>query len=192
LVVLCDVSGSMAPYTHILLLFIHALAHRYASVELFLFSTRLTRVTRHFADRPIDSALAHVRDTARDWSGGTRIGEALRRFHVEWARRVLRRGPAVLLISDGWDLGDPDLLRTEIARLRRGSFRLIWLNPLVGSPGYEPLTRGMRAALPFVDDLLSVRNLVSLESLASHLEALPDRRRRRGTNECERRADTWT
>jgi len=175
LVVLCDVSGSMEPYVRMLLLFIHALAHRQRSIELFLFSTRLTPVTRYFVRRPIDDALARMRDIARDWSGGTRIGEALRTLNVEWARRVLRCGPAVLLISDGWDLGDPDLLKAEIARLRRGCFRLIWLNPLVGSPGYEPLTRGMRAALPFVDDFLSVRNMVSLEILATHLEALPAR-----------------
>jgi uncharacterized protein with von Willebrand factor type A (vWA) domain len=179
LVLLCDVSGSMEPYIRVLLLFIHALAHRRRSIELFLFSTRLTRVTRHFVRNPLDQALMHVRDVARDWSGGTRIGEALRTFNVDWARRVLRCGPAVLLISDGWDLGDPGLLKTEIARLRRASFRLIWLNPLVGSPGYEPLTRGMSAALPFVDDFLSVRNMASLESLATHLEALPPRRRRR-------------
>jgi uncharacterized protein with von Willebrand factor type A (vWA) domain len=176
---LCDVSGSMEPYTRILLLFIHALAHRQRSIELFLFSTRLTRVTRQFVGRPLERALARVRDAARDWSGGTRIGDSLRAFNVAWARRVLRCGPAVLIISDGWDLGDPDLLAAEMARVRRASFRLIWLNPLAGSPGYEPLTRGMRAALPFVDDFLSVRNMASLESLATHLETLPPRNRRR-------------
>jgi uncharacterized protein with von Willebrand factor type A (vWA) domain len=179
LVLVCDVSGSMEPYTRMLLLFIHGLAARHRSIELFLFSTRLTRVTRYFVRRPIDDALARVRDAARDWSGGTRIGEALRAFNVDWARRTLRGGSTVLLISDGWDLGDPDLLRSEMARLQRGSFRLIWLNPLVGSPGYEPLARGMRAALPFVDDFLSVRNMASLEDLAAHLAALPERRRRR-------------
>jgi uncharacterized protein with von Willebrand factor type A (vWA) domain len=179
LVLLCDVSGSMEPYTRLLLLFIHALAHRQRSVELFVFSTRLTRVTRQFVGRPLQQALGRVRDAARDWSGGTRIGESLRAFNVAWARRVLRCGPAVLLISDGWDLGDPELLATELARVRRASFRLIWLNPLAGSPGYAPLTRGMQAALPFVDDFLSIRNMVSLESLATHLETLPPRNRRR-------------
>ena len=179
LVVICDVSGSMEPYTRMLLLFVHAIACRRRSIELFVFSTRLTRITRQFAGRSIDAALSRVRDAVRDWSAGTRIGQALRAFHVEWGRRVLRRGPVVLLISDGWDLGDPDLLKAEIARLRRGCFRLIWLNPLIGSPGYEPLTRGMRAALPYVDDFLSVRNMASLESLAAHLEALPPRHRGR-------------
>jgi hypothetical protein len=178
LVVLCDVSGSMEPYTRMLLLFMHALARRHRSIELFLFSTRLTRITHQFVRRQIDEALARVRDAARDWSGGTRIGEALRTLNTDWGRRALRGGPVVLLISDGWDLGEPELLKLELARLRRASFRLIWLNPLVGSPGYEPLTRGMRAALPFVDDFLSVRNLESLETLADRLEQLPPRRRR--------------
>jgi uncharacterized protein with von Willebrand factor type A (vWA) domain len=182
LVLLCDVSGSMEPYIRMLLLFIHALAYRRRSIELFLFSTRLTRVTREFVNRPIADALARVRETARDWSGGTRIGEALRAFNLEWARRVLRGGPTVLLISDGWDLGDPDLLTAEIARVQRGSFRLIWLNPLIGSPGYAPLTRGMRAALPFVDDFLSVRNMTSLDELASHLGMLPHGVRSRFSN----------
>jgi uncharacterized protein with von Willebrand factor type A (vWA) domain len=176
LVVLCDVSGSMTPYTRLLLLFLHTLASRQQGIEVFLFSTRLTRITRQFVDRPIGDALTHVRDTARDWSGGTRIGEALRTFNVEWSRRVLRGGPVVVLISDGWDLGEPDLLKAEIARLHRACHRLIWLNPLVGSPGYEPLTRGMRAALPSIDDFLSVRNMASLEVLAERLATIPTRR----------------
>jgi uncharacterized protein with von Willebrand factor type A (vWA) domain len=162
-----------------LLLFVHAMARGRRTVEVFVFSTRLTRITRPFVGRPIDAALRRVRDVVKDWSGGTRIGEALRTFHVQWGRRVLRRGPVVLMISDGWDLGDPDMLSAEIARLHRGCFRLIWLNPLIGSPGYAPLTRGMRAALPHVDDFLSVRDMASLEALAAHLDALPDRRRGR-------------
>jgi hypothetical protein len=113
-----------------------------------------------------------VRDAVRDWSGGTRIGDALHRFNTQWARRVLRRGPVVLLISDGWDLGDPEVLGREVARLQRSVHRLIWLNPLIGSPGYEPLTRGTRAALPFVDDFMSVRDMSSLEALARHLNTL--------------------
>jgi uncharacterized protein len=175
LVLICDVSGSMEPYARMLLLFAHALAQRHRSVELFAFSTRLTRITRQFAGRPPDHALSSFHDAVRDWASGTRIGEALRTFNVEWARRVLRRGPTVLLISDGWDLGDPELLKAEMARLQRSCFRLIWLNPLVGSPDYEPLTRGMRAALPYVDDFLSVRNMASLETLAAHLATLPSR-----------------
>jgi uncharacterized protein with von Willebrand factor type A (vWA) domain len=171
LVLICDVSGSMEPYTRMLLLFAHALAGGDRRIEVFVFSTELTRVTRQFAG-PSTGALLRVRDAVRDWSGGTRIGAALHRFNTQWARRVLRRGPVVLLISDGWDLGDPEQLGREIARLQRGAHRLIWLNPLIGSPGYEPLTRGIRAALPFVDDFLSVRDMSSLESLARHLNSL--------------------
>jgi uncharacterized protein with von Willebrand factor type A (vWA) domain len=175
LVLICDVSGSMEPYAHMLLLFAHALSQRHRSVELFAFSTRLTRITRQFVGRSSDHALSSFHDAVHDWASGTRIGEALRTFNLDWARRVLRRGPTVLLISDGWDLGDPELLQAEIARLKRSCFRLIWLNPLVGSPDYEPLTRGMRTALPYVDDFLSVRNMASLETLAAHLATLPSR-----------------
>jgi uncharacterized protein with von Willebrand factor type A (vWA) domain len=165
----------MEPYARMLLLFAHALAQRHRSVELFAFSTRLTRITRQFVGPSLDHALSSFHDAVRDWAGGTRIGDALRTFNMEWARRVLRRGPTVLLISDGWDLGDPELLKAEMARLKRSCFRLVWLNPLVGSPDYEPLTRGMKAALPYVDDFLSVRNMASLETLAAHLATLPSR-----------------
>jgi uncharacterized protein with von Willebrand factor type A (vWA) domain len=155
-----------------LLLFAHALAGGSRRLEVFVFSTQLTRVTRQFAGPSAGAALLRVRDAVRDWSGGTRIGEALHRFNTQWARRVLRRGPVILLISDGWDLGDPEILGREVARLQRSAHRLIWLNPLIGSAGYEPLTRGLRAALPFVDDFLSVRDMASLESLARHLNSL--------------------
>jgi uncharacterized protein with von Willebrand factor type A (vWA) domain len=116
-----------------------------------------------------------------DWSGGTRIGECLRSFNFDWGRRVLGGGAVVLLISDGWDRGEPGILEGEMARLRRSCHRLVWLNPLLGSPRYEPLTRGMQAALPHVDDFLPVHNLASLQELARHLENL-DRRKsaRRG------------
>jgi uncharacterized protein with von Willebrand factor type A (vWA) domain len=176
LILMCDISGSMEPYTRMLLLFAHAIAGGERRVEVFVFSTELTRVTRHFAHRRADTAVARVQDAVRDWSGGTRIGEAVHRFNADWARRVLRREPVVLLISDGWDLGDTELLRREMARLQRSAFRLIWLNPLLGSPGYEPLTRGMRAALPFVDDFLPVHDMSSIESLAAHLNGLSDAR----------------
>ncbi len=172
LVLICDVSGSMEPYTRMLLLFAHVLAGGHRRIEVFVFSTELTRVTRQFAGVRGDAALLRVRDAVRDWSGGTRIGAALHRFNTQWARRVLGRGPVVLLISDGWDLGDPHVLGREVARLQRSAHRLVWLNPLIGSPGYEPLTRGIRAALPFVDDFLSVRDMSSLESLARHLNTL--------------------
>jgi uncharacterized protein with von Willebrand factor type A (vWA) domain len=176
LILICDVSGSMEPYTRMLLMFAHAIAGGARRVEVFVFSTRLTRVTRLLANSRVGAALSGVREAVRDWSGGTRIGEAIRAFNIEWARRVLRGGPVVLLISDGWDLGDPDLLGREVARLQRSAHRLVWLNPLLGSPGYEPLARGMHAALPFVDDFLPVHNLASLEALARHLNMLSDGR----------------
>lgn len=172
LVLICDVSGSMERYSRMLLQFIHAVARRYRSVEAFLFATRLTRVTAHLAGNRIDTAVTAIARAVPDWSGGTRIGEALETFNLRWARRVLCRGPVVLLISDGWDRGEPGLLGREVARLQRSCHRLIWLNPLLGSPGYQPLTRGIQAALPYVDDFLPVHNLVSLENLAVHLNRL--------------------
>ncbi len=141
------------------------------SVETFTFSTRLTRITRPLCQpgRQVEQVLRAVSQQVPDWSGGTRIGEALKAFNYAWLRRVAGRGAVVLLISDGWDRGDPELLQKEIARLQRSCYRLVWLNPLIGSPGYEPLTRGMQAALPYIDDFLPVRNLASLEDLALHL-----------------------
>ncbi|HTO86817.1 MAG TPA: VWA domain-containing protein [Thermoanaerobaculia bacterium] len=176
-VVIADVSGSMERYTRLLLLFLHGLARRRdRRVEAFLFGTRLTRVTRELAGADVDLALQEVARAVPDWSGGTRIGAALREFNFRWGRRVLSGGPVVLLISDGWDRGEPELLAREIARLQRSCRRLVWLNPLAGSVGYEPLARGMRAALPYVDDFLPVHSLASLEALARHLETLPEGR----------------
>jgi uncharacterized protein with von Willebrand factor type A (vWA) domain len=173
LVVLCDVSGSMERYARMLLYFLHGLGTGLRQTEVFLFATRLTRVTTPLLRRRAEQAVPSISRGLPDWGGGTRIGEALREFNVRWGRRVLGRGPVVLLISDGWDRGEPDVLRREMARLQRSCHRLIWLNPLLGSPEYQPLTRGMQAALPFVDDFLPVHNLTSLESLARHLNELP-------------------
>ncbi len=176
LVILADISGSMERYTRLLLHFIYSLtAALNQPVEAFVFSTRLTRVTRQLRDRNVDRALREVSHAVPDWSGGTRIGEALKTFNFEWGRRVLGRGSVALLISDGWDRGDVELLRHEMARLQRSCYRLIWLNPLLGSPEYEPLTRGMQAALPYIDDFLPVHNLASLEDLARHLAELDKR-----------------
>lgn len=173
LVVIADISGSMERYTRLLLHFIYSLTQGLTQrVEAFAFGTRLTRLSRHMRHRDIERALSDVSLAVTDWSGGTRIGESLERFNYDWARRVLGGGAIVLLISDGWDRGDPELLSKEIDRLRRSCHRLIWLNPLLGSPEYQPLTRGMVAALPHVDDFLPVHNLKSLEELAAHLERL--------------------
>lgn len=182
LVVLCDISGSMDRYSRILLQFVHTISNGLRDVESFVFGTRLTRITRVLRERDIDDAIADVSKQVVDWSGGTRIGETLKEFNYRWGRRVLGRGAVVLLISDGWDRGDPRQLSTEMARLQRSCHRLIWLNPLLGSPGYQPLTQGMQAALPYVDDFLPVHNLYSLEQLGERLsqigEGRPERKQR--------------
>lgn len=173
LILIADISGSMERYTRLLLQFIYSLAAGLTRrLEAFVFGTRLTRITRQLRDKNVDRALQEVAAAVPDWAGGTRIGDALKDFNFYWGRRVLGRGAVVLLISDGWDRGDPELLRQEIGRLQRSCYRLIWLNPLLGSAQYEPLTRGMQAALPFIDDFLPAHNLVSLESLATHLQQL--------------------
>ena len=178
LIVIADISGSMERYTRLLLHFIYSLTKRLEQqVEAFVFSTRLTRITRQLRGKEIDRALEEVSYEVSDWSGGTRIGDSLKAFNFEWGRRVLGRGAIVLLISDGWDRGDPVLLHQEIGRLQRSCHRLVWLNPLLGSTQYEPLTRGMQAALPYIDDFLPVHNLVSLETLATHLQNLTAEKR---------------
>jgi len=169
LIVICDISGSMDRYSRLLLQFIHTIENDMAKVEAFVFGTRLTRITRVLKKRPIDEAITRVSREVQDWAGGTRIGESIQSFNTEYARRVLRNGAVVLIISDGWDRGDPQLLGTEMMRLQRSCYRLIWLNPLLGSPRYQPLTRGMQAALPYIDDFMPVHNLESLELLAEHL-----------------------
>ncbi len=175
LVLLCDVSGSMERYSRLLLIFAHAVARR-EDVETFVFSTRLTRITRMLRRRDIDRALAEVGRTVHDFSGGTRIGQAIAEFNRRWARRVLGHGAIVIIVSDGWDRGDPELLAAELGRLRRMSHRLIWLNPLLGSQGYEPITRGMAAALPHTDDFLAAHNVQALDELGELLARLDKRR----------------
>ena len=175
LVLLCDISGSMEPYSRLLLHFIYAVSHPRSAdpgisrVEAFAFGTRLTRLTRELAERDVDRALQAAAHRIEDWGGGTRTGDALREFNFTWSRRLLGQGAAVLIISDGWDRGDIDLLGHEMERLHRSCHRLIWLNPLLGSADYQPLTRGIVAALPHVDDFLPVHNLASLEQLGDLL-----------------------
>lgn len=181
LVLLCDVSGSMERYSRMLLHFVHTLSGGLDRVEAFLFSTRLTRVTRQLSHKGVDQVVPKLPGEVPDFAGGTRIGEALGQFNVTWSRRVMGHAPVVLLISDGWDRGDPARLSLEMARLQRSCHRLIWLNPLLGSPRYRPLTRGMQAALPWIDDFLPVHNLASLDALAEHLNRLPNRRAARRT-----------
>jgi uncharacterized protein with von Willebrand factor type A (vWA) domain len=170
IVVLCDISGSMERHSRLLLRFIQALSASSAvKTESFVFGTKLTRVTRLLRDRDRDRALANVAEAVSDWAGGTRIGESFRDFNLHWARRTLRSSGVVIVVSDGWDRGDPQLVATETARLRRNCHRLVWLNPLAGTPGYEPLAGGMRAAFPYIDDFLPAGTVASLERLGEIL-----------------------
>lgn len=175
LVIICDISGSMEPYSRLLLQFLYVVNQGLHQVEAFVFGTSLTRITHHLKTKDVDQALAEVSSLVRDWAGGTRIGETLKVFNYIWAKRVLGQGAIVLMISDGWDRGDSELLGREMGRLQRSCHRLIWLNPLLGSPRYEPLTRGMQSALPHVDDFLPVHNLASLQQLADLLGELEKR-----------------
>jgi uncharacterized protein len=178
LVLVCDVSGSMEPYARMLLAYMQACVAARRRVEAFVFGTRLTRVTAELRGRDPDRALERATGAARDWSGGTRIGEALATLNREHGRR-LGRGAVVVLLSDGWDRGDPAQLEAEMARLARCSHRLIWLNPLKAHPDYRPLTRGMRTALPHVDEFMAGNSLGSLERLAEALDRLSMGRLRR-------------
>lgn len=172
LVVLCDISGSMENYSRMLLHFTHALRERETHAECFVFGTRLTRITRQLRTRSVERALRDVAGSVVDWSGGTRIGDAVKTFNFKWARRILRPGAVVLIISDGWDRGEPGVLAREMSRLRRNVYRIIWLNPLIASDDYAPLTQGLQAALPYVDDFMPAHNLASLEDLARLLSRL--------------------
>ena len=172
LVVLCDISGSMERYSRVLLQFLYVMANRLAHVDVFVFGTRLSRLTRQLRVGTVNTALDGAVASVNDWGGGTRIGSTLHAFNRDWAPRVLGRGAVVLIVSDGWDRGDVALLAQEMARLQRRAHRIIWLNPLLGDPGYAPLVRGIRAALPFVDAMLPVHNLVSLAQLARTLSDL--------------------
>jgi uncharacterized protein with von Willebrand factor type A (vWA) domain len=170
-VLVCDVSGSMEPYARMLLQYLHACVAARRRVEAFAFGTRLTRITNELAGRDHDHALERAAAAVTDFSGGTRIGAVLAELNRVHGRR-LGRGSVVVILSDGWDRGDPELLGGEMARLRRSSHRLVWLNPLAAHPDYEPLTRGMRAAVPHTDELLAGNSLASLEQLASILEEM--------------------
>jgi uncharacterized protein len=168
-VLIADVSGSMEKYSRLVLQLFYSMSHALGRVESFVFGTRLTRITPQLALRNIDQAIDQAAREILDWGGGTRIGESLRTFNRRFARRVLGRGAVVLILSDGWERGDSALLGREMRYLNHRCHRLIWLNPLLGGQGYEPKTAGMVAALPFVDDFLSVHNVDSLEALGRHL-----------------------
>jgi len=169
LVLILDVSGSMSPYARALVQFGFAAMAAGRRVEVFCFGTRLTRVTRTLRTRDPDRALHEIGRTVADWEGGTRIGESLKSLLDAWGQRAALRGAVVVLCSDGLERGDPELLRSQMARLGRLAHKVVWVNPLKGSPRYEPLARGMAAALPSVDVFLSGHNLESLSELSRTL-----------------------
>ena len=165
IVFLLDVSGSMEPYARALVRFVHAGVAGRQRVEAFTLGTRLTRVSRELSSKDPDRALRATGEQVRDWSGGTRLGETLRLFNDEWGVRGMARGAIVVILSDGWDRGDPAVLAEQMQRLQRISFRTIWVNPLKVTPGYAPLARGMAAALPYVDEFVEGHSLDALERL---------------------------
>lgn len=172
LVLICDISGSMERYSQMFLYFLYSLVQGSRGIETFVFGTRLTRLTPALKKKNIESIMGDLSNNILDWSGGTRIGDSIKEFNYRWSRRVLGRGAVVIIISDGWDRGNLDLLEREIGRLRRCAFRLIWLNPLAGSPHYQPLVGGIQTILPYVDDFYPLNNLHSIEALAAKLSSL--------------------
>jgi uncharacterized protein len=177
IVLLCDVSGSMAPYSRALLRFLHAGVVAGGRLEAFSIGTRLTRITRELATRDPDRALRQAAGAVRDISGGTRLGDAIKEFLDRWGQRGMARGAVVVIFSDGWDRGDVSLLAEQMQRLGRLAYRLVWVNPLKAAPGYRPLAGGMAAALPHVDVFLSGHNFESLEELARAVAAATERER---------------
>lgn len=172
IVLLCDVSGSMDSYSRFFSRFMYAMQNRRVSVETFVFSTRLTRITYLLLNRSIDEAFAQMGKEVRDWSGGTDIGGCLRTFNTVYAPAMIDSRTVIIIVSDGWDRGDADLLGREMRRLRQSAYRTIWLNPLCGLPDYEPICKGMQAAMPYVHHLMPAHNLASLEELARRLPFL--------------------
>ncbi|WP_119268536.1 vWA domain-containing protein [Taklimakanibacter deserti] len=171
LVVLCDISGSCSNYSRMFLHFLHGLMNDRERVSVFLFGTRLTNISRELKRRDVDEAMARVSSAVKDWSGGTRIGAALKEFNYKWARRVLTQGAHVLIMTDGLDREDVALLTTEMARLKRSARRIVWLNPLLRYKGFEARAAGIRAMMPYIDEFRPVHSLESLSDLAAALAA---------------------
>ena len=171
LVLLLDVSGSMEPYARALVRFAHATVVGRTRVEAFAIGTRLTRITRELSSRDPDAALRAASTAVADWSGGTRLGVTLREFNDSWGLRGMARGAIVVLLSDGWDRGEPEILAEQMERLHRVTYRQVWVNPLKHTPGYAPLARGMAAALPYTDDFIEGHSFESLERLAAVVSA---------------------
>lgn len=175
LVLILDVSGSMEAYARALLLYLHAARGSGRGVETFAFGTHLTRLTPELGVRSPEQAFEAAAARVHDWAGGTRIGESLKTYNDEWGRRALTRGAVVVILSDGCERGDADLVGSQMARLAREAFAVVWVNPLRGHPEYEPLAGGMRAALPYVDRFLAGHDVASLESLGRVLGGIERR-----------------
>lgn len=172
LIIIADISGSMEKYADLFLVFAHAALRRIEDVEVFTFSTKLTRITEDLRRRDTKTALTRVSKTVHDWSGGTKIGDALADWNRMWSRRLSRGGPVTLILSDGWDCGDPEVLRLEIARLARSVHSVIWLNPLAARADYRPATRGMQAVLPYIDHLLPAASVMDLQGVVRLLDSM--------------------
>jgi uncharacterized protein len=168
LVVICDVSGSMDIYSRLLLQFVYGLQNSFAKVESFVFATSLARITGDLKNKTYTRALDRLSTSVRGWSGGTRIGESLAAFSNQWLRRIDKR-TVIIILSDGWDTGEPEQLAASLALLNRRAGRIIWLNPLLGSAEYTPITRGMQAAMPFINVFAPAHDLASLRALEPHL-----------------------
>jgi uncharacterized protein with von Willebrand factor type A (vWA) domain len=175
LIIIADISGSMEKYADLFLVFAHAAQRRLRKVEVFTFSTHLTRITENLAQRNTVDALTRVNESVTDWAGGTRIGDALAEWNRVWSRRMARGGPVTLILSDGWDCGDPDLLSMEMGRLARSSHLVMWLNPLAARADYRPATRGMKAILPHIDYLLPAASVNDLKGVVRLLDAMNKR-----------------
>lgn len=166
LVLLLDISGSMEDYARALLRFVHASIVARRRVEAFALGTRLTRLTRELSTRDPDRAFDAASSAVADWSGGTRLGESLRKFNDEWGVRGMARGAVVVVMSDGWDRGAPEDMAEQMQRLHRVAHRVVWVNPLKATEGYAPLAQGMAAALPHVDAFIEGHSLAALNKLA--------------------------
>jgi uncharacterized protein len=168
-VLLCDVSGSMEAYARALLRFCQAAVVGRGRVEVFALGTRLTRITRELNSRDPDAALHNAAKRVVDWSGGTRLGDGMRAFNDQWGVRGMARQSVIVILSDGWDRGEPETLAAQMERLHRVAHKVVWVNPLKAAPGYAPLARGMAAALPHVDNFIEGHSLASIEALAQVL-----------------------
>ncbi|MFT5133206.1 MAG: hypothetical protein ACI9SC_001675, partial [Gammaproteobacteria bacterium] len=172
LLLLCDVSGSMQTYSKFIIQFIYALNRELNNFGVAVFSTRMTPITSYLKNKSVEESLALVSDYVHDWAGGTTIGTCIQEFNNKFARDMLRSRTTVIILSDGWDRGDSDLLKTEMKRLHKRSHKLIWANPLLGNALYKPLCQGMKTAMPFMDYFLPAHSLESLAELARTLKKI--------------------